>query len=86
MIEVLKEPGAHYIGGRLWKNAPLFLLSSSTIVVVLALGSVAATERCVAQERAYVCILVLCLVNSGKLFEWLATVSFKAKFGVQFRV
>lgn len=39
---MLKEPGAHYIGGGLWKNAPLFLLSPSAIVVVLALGSVAA--------------------------------------------
>ena len=47
MIEVLKEPGAHNVGGHFWKDAPLFLLPPAAIVVVLSFSSVAASERCI---------------------------------------
>lgn len=53
MIQVLKEPIAHDIGGGLWEDAALFLLPPVPIVVVLALGAVAAAHGGVAEEGAY---------------------------------
>lgn len=43
MIEVLKEPGAHYICGRLGKDAAFLLLPPTTSIVIVAFGSIAAT-------------------------------------------